>query len=158
MWFYGTPSCDLESTVPPKLTMSKIVDCWEVFGGRDGIAKLVAEGMSPFAGQRTREVLAWINMKFPSLRNKVTERQAGNWVLKHGASSLRGIDFAYRAGGITFARRVVAAISRNVPLTELELRVRAATKSMKKSQAKAGTPIAASKKRAPLRLVSGEDD
>lgn len=145
MWFHSEPSCDLKATFIPTLVMSKIRQCWDVFGGKDGIAFLLHNRFSPFAGQRSKEVFLWIE-RFESLKGELTPQKIGSWVLRHGKSSLNGIDFAYRLGtsaagngSHNIARRVVAAIKHDKPLTEADLRIRLASKNVSRARSNLAT-------------------
>lgn len=139
-WFNMKPSCDLKSKLLPPLVLRKIKDCWEVFGGEEGVIALIQANYSPFAGQRAKEALRFVN-SFESLSGELTPRMVGDWILRQGKPSLAGLDFAYRAGlasggrgGLGFARRIVGAIKNDKSLTENDLRLRLASKNAGRSR------------------------
>jgi hypothetical protein len=120
-WYTYTPSCDLKSKMVPPAFMKKIVDCWEVFGGKTGIKILVDLELPPFVGQRVKEAYL-VMQKWKSTRDTVTLQEIGEWVLRHGNPSRKGMDYAYRTLEENYMRRVVAAVRRDIPLTKAELK------------------------------------
>lgn len=142
VWFHATPSCDLKSELLPRNIMRNVVDSWEVFG-KAGIETLVLAKYSPLAGRRVKDVVRWVD-SFDRLKGQITTKMMGAWVLRHGRSSLTGVSFAHRAGilggrgGLGFAKRIVAAVKGDKPLTESSLRMRLATKNAARSREKIG--------------------